>query len=210
MRNAVGNYKIGVSVDPEQRRRNLQTASGLPIEIVGVYETELYAYGCENQAHQFYREYRLLGEWFSFDDNMISEVDDNLQLICLGKFTRKNNKKPSLKYRQFSQKEYVNPCLQSAIKRFINKPTLRDAQFLSRELEMLNDRVLPMNSLESALFTELSEFFKAAAMWSPVAADWERACRLTPKKGRIRLRSRDGHDLIERLYFYVLDGNSRF
>ena len=202
MRNSIGNYKIGVSINPEVRAKALQCASGLRVEVVNVYSTELDTYVCENQAHRFYSEYRLYGEWFSFDERMIPDVNQMLKSICAGA-TKKFEKKPKLRYKEFIDKEFVNPCLQAVVERFVTDPTYEDAKFLQKEMDELIKRPLPLNTKECQAFSAISQFFKSAAQYSIIQADWKRAYRIAPKKGRIKLGSKDT-DVITRLYLYLV------
>lgn len=202
MRNSVGNYKIGVSVNPESRRSTLQCASGLKIEIVGVYDTVPCAYTCEKYAHRQYSENRLYGEWFDFTEDMLPSVNETLESICSG-HSQVGIRKQKIRYKEFSKKDFVNPCLLSISKRFIEKPSHKDADFLQNELEKLSKRSLPLNEKECEVFNELSDFFKSAAEWSMIEADWARACRIAPRNGRIKLRSRDTN-VITRLYYYLI------
>lgn len=202
MRNSVGNYKIGVSTKPDVRARALQCASGLKVDVINIYSTELDAYVCENQAHRFYSEYRLYGEWFSFDETMIKSVDQMLKSICAGT-TKKFERKPKLQYKEFNDKEFVNPCLQAVVKRFVSSPTYEDAKFLQKEMDEIIKRSLPLNAKECQAFSAISQFFKSAAHYSIIKADWHRAYRIAPKNGRIKLGSKDT-DVITRLYLYLV------
>ena len=60
---AAGRTKIGISLDPERRRRQIETSSGCRVEQFEVFH--VYAPGpCERYLHQVYGPWRLEGEWF--------------------------------------------------------------------------------------------------------------------------------------------------
>lgn len=78
-------YKIGVSIDPESRVKQLSTASPLPVELVASrrYDT---AYEVEQALHERYNEYRVIGEWFELPkiaaDNLAYELgNDNSRVV---------------------------------------------------------------------------------------------------------------------------------
>ena len=62
LRNSIGLVKIGKSVNPELRRKTIEFASGIKIEIVNkIKDAEWY----EIKLHKYYSEYRGIGEWFN-------------------------------------------------------------------------------------------------------------------------------------------------
>jgi len=68
---AVDAVKIGFTLSPERRFRQLQTASSTPLRMVG-YILNVRAF--EQFLHWSHRERRLSGEWFDDADKNISTV----------------------------------------------------------------------------------------------------------------------------------------
>lgn len=74
-----GAYKIGRSVDPEWRLRQLQTASVDPIELIHTIKTTQH--GLERALHRQFSDVRQSGEWFALTDthlDWIKEFGDSL------------------------------------------------------------------------------------------------------------------------------------
>lgn len=71
--------KIGVANDPEQRRRDLQTAHYKPLHILYTIEcnTREQAFELEKAFHRWYEDVRLLNEWFNLTPQKITN-DINL------------------------------------------------------------------------------------------------------------------------------------
>jgi len=59
-----GHIKIGRSVNPSRRLRALQTGNGKKLKLVAVFkgkgDSELF-------LHEYLKEWRLKGEWFSYE-----------------------------------------------------------------------------------------------------------------------------------------------
>lgn len=66
-----GRYKIGVSVDPERRRSQLESGLPDPLEILDLHwcDSEDEAYSIESKILTALAEYRTRGEWFDFPVN---------------------------------------------------------------------------------------------------------------------------------------------
>lgn len=65
MTNPLNLIKIGVSINPLQRKRQLELTSGLSITILKAWETlDLPARQVEQQLHREFGRKRLNGEWF--------------------------------------------------------------------------------------------------------------------------------------------------
>jgi hypothetical protein len=60
-----GRQKIGVSDDPKQRVRDLQTGSPFPLKLEFVGLTEGTGYDVEGEAHFMLHSHRQSGEWFT-------------------------------------------------------------------------------------------------------------------------------------------------
>lgn len=65
-----GKYKIGVSKNVEQRKKQLD-GRPLPVEIIAVSPLVAGAYNIEKELHEVYAEKRLNGEWFDLTENDI-------------------------------------------------------------------------------------------------------------------------------------------
>lgn len=67
--------KIGYSLDPSRRLRELQAGSGM----AGGLEELLRLPGdreCEHVLHQHFEKYRLFGEWFRLEGSVLAWVND--------------------------------------------------------------------------------------------------------------------------------------
>ena len=60
------NVKIGVSVDVEDRMRNLQTSNPYKLDIIKSFDAGVEAYKHEKHFHDLYAEYNTSGEWYKF------------------------------------------------------------------------------------------------------------------------------------------------
>ena len=68
------NIKIGISVDPEDRRRGLQTSNPFPIHIIKTFDAGIEALKHEKHFHDLYEKYNTSGEWFLVDSNYFEDV----------------------------------------------------------------------------------------------------------------------------------------
>lgn len=59
-------YKIGVSKDPKNRLKNLQTGNDDEIKLIYEFQSE-YAYKIEKTFHNLYSYLKTSGEWFELD-----------------------------------------------------------------------------------------------------------------------------------------------
>ncbi len=64
-------YKIGVSKNPKQRLRTLQTGNSSELKLVELYQSE-FAYQIEKSLQRRYQYLKREGEWF--DMSIINEV----------------------------------------------------------------------------------------------------------------------------------------
>ena len=60
------NIKIGISNEPEDRRRGLQTNNPYPIHIIKTFDAGVEAQKHERYFHNKYIKYNTSGEWFEF------------------------------------------------------------------------------------------------------------------------------------------------
>ena len=74
-RNSVGLYKIGISVNPERRCKQMKLASGIDVVIIKVYEVEKPAIQIESLLHKHFSKFRKHGEWFAFENFNIVKID---------------------------------------------------------------------------------------------------------------------------------------
>lgn len=66
MQNAMNLNKIGISKNPEVRRRQLELTSGVPIHIIKCWTTlDAPAREVEQALHRIFSRRRLQGEWFT-------------------------------------------------------------------------------------------------------------------------------------------------
>ena len=68
------NIKIGISVDPEDRRRGLQTSNPFPIHLIKSFNAGIEALKHEKHFHDLYEKYNTSGEWFLVDSNYFEDV----------------------------------------------------------------------------------------------------------------------------------------
>lgn len=64
LQNDNGMLKIGISVDPHKRARSIATASGVPVDVLNIWEHEL-AESIERDVLKNFSLYRTIGEWFN-------------------------------------------------------------------------------------------------------------------------------------------------
>lgn len=81
-RNADYQFKIGVSIHPARRARNLATAGGRAVYIVGVWEVTDAKYE-EKHLHHVFKKDRGIGEWFE----KLLTVED-IESNIVGEFKR--------------------------------------------------------------------------------------------------------------------------
>lgn len=63
--------KIGVSSDPKKRLASLQTGSAEPLELLGTIPGDLAE---EKRLHSQFARFRIGGEWFRGDDELLIEI----------------------------------------------------------------------------------------------------------------------------------------
>ncbi|GEM_PF-2063092 len=68
MRNDFGLYKIGISINPEDRRAQIENSSGVPVTILEVFDSA-DAYQEEQALHLELKDVRRCGEWFALGDD---------------------------------------------------------------------------------------------------------------------------------------------
>ena len=68
-----GPLKIGVSKNPESRKRNLQVGHPHDLELL-VHNFECQANSLERNLHQIYSDHRLNGEWFKLPEPKVREL----------------------------------------------------------------------------------------------------------------------------------------
>ena len=78
MVNELGRYKIGISNDPETRKRTIEMSSGVSIVILGVW-TCMLAETLEKVLHLKFKDKSYTGEWFVFNENPIDYIDEVVQ-----------------------------------------------------------------------------------------------------------------------------------
>lgn len=72
IRSETGPIKIGISVDPTQRLRNLQTAHPHKLELICVIAG---GGGLEAEYHKRFAAHRLTGEWFAPHPDILAEIE---------------------------------------------------------------------------------------------------------------------------------------
>lgn len=70
---ALNRVKIGVSTSPEKRKRTIETSTGLPLTFYGLWAN---AGHMETPLHHKFAEYRTMGEWFEFSDEIKQYIEE--------------------------------------------------------------------------------------------------------------------------------------
>lgn len=71
---ATNQYKIGITVgDPNIRRRQIETIAGVPIVLIEHWDIGSDLMSIEMELHTYFKQYRTIGEWFRFPDNLCEE-----------------------------------------------------------------------------------------------------------------------------------------
>ena len=70
-------YKLGVSMNPERRVKQLQTASSERLELRKKFKTN-YNYMLEKYLHRVFRKYKVIGEWYKLSE----EEEQKFQEVC--------------------------------------------------------------------------------------------------------------------------------
>ena len=74
MSNPFNLHKIGIAINPNKRRRQIELASGNPITIIKCWETlDAPALEVEQYLHRLYARRRKQGEWF--DNISIPDIE---------------------------------------------------------------------------------------------------------------------------------------
>lgn len=80
MKNDFGLHKIGISLNPKKRAMEVSNSSGVPTEVVSVWES-YNAYATEQRLHKHFSAKRKSGEWFKFTKKDIAEVGKFIDLF---------------------------------------------------------------------------------------------------------------------------------
>ena len=70
----VMNVKIGISIDVEDRLRNLQTSNPFKLDIIKSFDAGVEALKHEKYFHDLYAEYNTSGEWYKFETEYFEDV----------------------------------------------------------------------------------------------------------------------------------------
>ena len=68
-----GRYKVGVSVDPEARAKQLGNRP-FPVQLLSQSKMVHCAFEAEKEIHEWLDEYRIDGEWFDIPDGFVDSV----------------------------------------------------------------------------------------------------------------------------------------
>lgn len=80
-------YKIGVSKDPKQRLKTLQTSNPTKLKILHYIDTKI-PYKIETVLKRQYKLQNSNGEWFNLEKNQIDEFENTVKniesnLLCI-------------------------------------------------------------------------------------------------------------------------------
>jgi Meiotically up-regulated gene 113 len=73
-----GPIKIGLAIQPETRKKKLQTAHYEELRIIGILDGNEET---EKQLHMQFAEYRIRGEWFHPSHEILQFIDKNTQPV---------------------------------------------------------------------------------------------------------------------------------
>lgn len=76
MKNELGLFKIGISVNPEKRRNEIKNSSGFNVELIKAWVTTESAANVERKLHGIFSSKRTHGEWFT--DLTIEDIESNI------------------------------------------------------------------------------------------------------------------------------------
>lgn len=79
MQNINGMLKIGISIDPIKRARQLTTGSGVKVECIGIWKTSAKSSLIEGRVIKTFSEFSLEGEWFLPFSIDHQDVEDNIE-----------------------------------------------------------------------------------------------------------------------------------
>jgi len=71
--------KIGISSDPKNRKNSIQTVSGMPLDLISVWEVKHVAREVEKSLHASFKNIRNIGEWF---DGLLTASDIEKYMPC--------------------------------------------------------------------------------------------------------------------------------
>ena len=78
MKNENNMLKIGISVDPVKRARNISTSSGVPTHLVAFWKVDRRAVEVESKLLKHFKRSSTLGEWFQPNSFSIQEIEDQM------------------------------------------------------------------------------------------------------------------------------------
>ena len=81
--------KIGISKSPKHRLQGLQTANPYKLELLADFEA---LGGYEKSLHEIYDKYRMLGEWFELNYQILKDIE-TMKEIGLKEFINEKEKK---------------------------------------------------------------------------------------------------------------------
>lgn len=90
-----GFIKIGISNNPEKRKRSLEYACGCPLTVVFTIKTLESAEKVEREVHLKLKEHRQLGEWFNCSEAAVIAATNNIEIKTRYKRTPHLMKKSS-------------------------------------------------------------------------------------------------------------------
>lgn len=68
-----GLCKIGISWNPEKRIKTIRASCPNPAIIIRIFQG-MYAYLLEEALHEYFKEYRVHGEWFDLPNRVIKAL----------------------------------------------------------------------------------------------------------------------------------------
>jgi DNA-binding Xre family transcriptional regulator len=72
---AENRLKIGYAEDPSKRIPSIQTSSPFQLEVLLIIDGD---YSIERDLHQKFQDFRVSGEWFEFNDDIKSFINEHL------------------------------------------------------------------------------------------------------------------------------------
>lgn len=75
MKNELGALKIGISVNPHKRSRELTTGSGVVVQCVAAWKTGKNSRRVEAELLKYFRHQKTQGEWFKAESFTFSQLE---------------------------------------------------------------------------------------------------------------------------------------
>ena len=149
MKNENGLLKIGISVDPVKRARQLSTGSGVNVICLAAWKLDKNVRMVENYLHKKFVKDRLEGEWFKPESMTVQSVQEKIECNFEIVYSEAES---VLREISIESEEYTY----SSIKYQTQKAILFDIQ--GKEVWCPKSRILHMNEVEQVIKVPKNQF----------------------------------------------------